>query len=320
MPLTLAGRRCLLCLKLRAYARRRRRGPWYQRLRQPSLQYVHVTFISPSCCDLPITLSSSSLLILFIISSFSRSAVDEEDALESSVVAETSVDGHAYEYQDSHLPITRNATARAPPGTRAMGDRLYDTGGDGLLLSVEDFENKGHMSLAIAPPAAVLTAHRRESIGDSGVMSARYLGSRVFVDSESVGGQPELGILRFVGPGPDGETICGVELDRAVGEGDGLLNVSLWASPPPPLPLPPSHPVFSGRFVIHQGHRYFLCPKNHGTMVPAERVHLQADVDESYGCLEEAIDDYVDLPPTVPYLTMGSDSEDDVQSPYLNSS
>ena len=97
-------------------------------------------------------------------------------------------------------------------------ERLYDSGGDGALLSVADASAPG---LAHSPMLTRRT-QRRESIGDGEVMSARYLGHRVMVDDKG------LGFLRFVGPSlTDGETVCGVELDAAEGDCDGLKEASL---------------------------------------------------------------------------------------------
>ena len=112
-------------------------------------------------------------------------------------------------------------------GNGNLADRLYDTGGDvSQLVTVAEAAD---IAASHVPPTAsqlptpIVGGHkvRRESIGDGGLVSARYIGS--YVEVENFG----LGVLRYVGPSvTDGEVVCGIDLDEPIGNCDGSMEVS----------------------------------------------------------------------------------------------
>jgi hypothetical protein len=103
-----------------------------------------------------------------------------------------------------------------------IANRLYDTGGDGEVVTVASVQlEKMEAQEAAANKSRTLAKlTRKRSIGDSGTVSAKYLGQAVKCKKYGPG------ILRFVGPSlKDGETIAGVELDTPVGYCDGADEV-----------------------------------------------------------------------------------------------
>ena len=95
----------------------------------------------------------------------------------------------------------------------------------------------------VPAPVATATATRNDSVEKvDGTVTAEHVGRRV-----AVNGQDGTGILRFVGPHHEtGKQRCGVELDGPSGKNNGTVK----------------------------GHTYFVCPENHGILVPPTKISL----------------------------------------------